>query len=516
MNKCLAAIDIGSNTVHLIVAATDGTRLTVLADDSIFVRLADGVWNQGFIPDERVLATAQAMLHLRGVARAYGAEQIAVVATEVARTARNTHSLLSVVEGTTGLTPLVLSGMDEALLTFRGVTQGRHLPASVAVADLGGGSLEVIIAELGHGAWRTSLPIGSAFMHDRFTPHDPPHPVEVSALNSYLAEKLSGIPRLSHVEELLVSGGTVNALMRLVQQAQGRATGDLSLRRRDLDHALQLMLEQPAALIAARYRLRIERARLLPTGAIILAALLDHLRLPGIVVSAAGIREGVILACAEYGQNWLERVRADAYHHSPGRSRVDVLPGAAHALNGASANGYALDLPHLAYQPAAEVAWQLIRDQGEALLGYRKGVLSGDIDAVHDMRVATRRLRTLLDTFAPCFTEAAVRELRQAVKRMTRSLGVVRDADVAIEQLTAQRAAVSATLIAGLDLLIKQHRDSRKQARRTLKDDLSEGRVKHLRHCLRALHLPADKIVPAGCVREQSEMESSLVEEGKR
>ncbi len=516
MNKCLGAIDIGSNTVHLIVAATDGTRLTVLADDSIFVRLADGVWNQGYIPDERVLATAQAMLHLRSVARAYGAERIDVVATEVARTARNTHSLLSVIEGATGLSPLVLSGMDEALLTFRGVTHGRHLPTSVAVADLGGGSLEVIIAELGHGAWRTSLPIGSAFMHDRFTPHDPPHPVEVGALNSYLMEKLSGIPRLSHVEELLVSGGTVNALMRLVQQAQGRATGDLVLRRRDLDHALHVMLEQPAALIAARYRLRLERARLLPTGTIILAALLDHLRLPGIVVSAAGIREGVILASAEYGKNWLEHARADAYHHSPGSSRVNVLSSAAQALNGASANGFALQLPPLAYQSAAEVAWQLIRDQGETLLDYRKGALSGDIDAVHDMRVAARRLRTLLDTFAPCFTEAAVRQLRRAVKRMTRSLGVVRDADVAIGQLTTQRAEAAVALVAGLDLLIKQHRDRRRQARRTLKDDLSVDRVKQLRRCLRDLHLPADKIVSVGCVREQREPEPTIVEEGTR
>jgi CHAD domain-containing protein len=195
---------------------------------------------------------------------------------------------------------------------------------------------------------------------------------------------------------------------------------------------------------------------------------------------------------------------------------VDVLPGVTHALNGASANGFALDLPPLAYQPAAEVAWQLIRDQGVALLDYRKGALSGDIDAVHDMRVAARRLRTLLDTFAPCFTEASVRQLRRAVKRMTRSLGVVRDADVAIEQLVAQRAVATTALVPGLDLLIKQHRDERRQARRTLKDDLRADRVKHLRRCLHALHLPDDKIIHAGCVREQLEPEPSMVEEGTR
>src|SRR5262249_22267701 len=107
--QCLAAIDIGSNTVHLLVAATDGRQLTVLDDESIFIHLAADVWQTGVISEKGILTTAQAVWHLRDIARGYGAEHIIVVATEVARTAKNAAALLNIVSATTGLEPLVLS-----------------------------------------------------------------------------------------------------------------------------------------------------------------------------------------------------------------------------------------------------------------------------------------------------------------------------------------------------------------------------------------------------------------------
>jgi len=500
MYQCLAAIDIGSNTVHLVVAAMNGQQLTVLADDSIFVRLADGVWNLGYIPDERILSTNHALLHLRGIARSLGAQRIDVVATEVARTARNTAALLSAIEATTGLKPLVLSGMDEALLTFRGVTHGRHLPSTVAVADLGGGSLEVIIAELGNGTWRTSLPIGSAFMHDRFAPHDPPLSGEAAALETYLAETLSSIPKLNHVEGIIVTGGTVNALMRLVQQAQGRASGDRVLRRSDLDHAIHLMLAKPAAIIAADYRLRVERARLLPTGAIILAALIDHLHLPGILVSQAGIREGVLLAAAMYGDGWLEGVRAEAYPNTllpEEQSRHISVP----PLEIPQPITTHLDLPPLAWKPTAAVAWEMLNEQVESMLSYRQAVHDGDVEAVHDMRVVARRMRTVVDTFAPCFPSRETRRLRRAIKGIAQTLGGVRDADVALERLHAQVAEADPNLIPGLQVMIAQQAKARHRARRTLKAYLTAKRSNEVRELVAKLRFEPGNVISPTVVR---------------
>jgi hypothetical protein len=483
MYQCLAAIDIGSNTVHVVVAATDGQHLTVLADESIFVRLADGVWTLGFIPEARIRATVDAVTHLIGVARGYGAERIVIVTTEVARKARNTSELISTIRVMCGIEPLVLAGPDEALLTFHGVTHGRHLPASVAVADLGGGSLEIIIAELGYGTWRTSLPLGSAFMFDRFALGDPPLPEAIAAEHSFVAETLAAIPHLNRVDELLVSGGTVNALMRLVQQMQGRATGDRILRRGDLDAALGVMLARPAALVAAEYPLRAERARLLPAGTIVLAALVDRLHLPGIIVSPAGIREGIILAAAEYGDDWLEGARRGLSHGDFEDAEAVDLP---------TTNGHhpapAHPAPPLALQPAADVAWGMLDDLTRDMLQYRKAALTWDVDAVHDMRVASRQLRTVIEVFQPCFPAQAMRRLSKAAQRVAQALGAVRDADVALENLAARSHEAEPELAPGLRYLIQAQRAARRVARQRLRRALMEERVDHLRALLADLH----------------------------
>ncbi len=474
MYQCLAAIDIGSNTVHLIVAATDGQQLTILADESAFVQLAAGIAQQGGISPERIAATVVALLHLRAVAESFGASRILVAATEVARSAPNGGELLRAIREECGLDPLLLSGQDEATLTFLGVTHGRHLPTNVAVADLGGGSLEVILAELGHDPWRKSLAIGSSFMHDQFAPDDPPQPTEVAALRAYVAERLAEIPRLRRIEELLVSGGTINALMRLVQQLQHRASGDRILRRSDFDQALTLMGSQPANLVAADYHLRPERARLLPTGTVILAALLDHLHLPGLIVSPAGIREGMILAAANYGTDWL----AGAHQGLPPQDFTDA--------EAAPSNG---SVPPLAWQPTTDVLWSMLVDMLHELVGYRAKVLAGDADAVHDMRVLARRVRTLLETFGPCFPVQDVRRLNLAVRQLAHALGAVRDADVALQALALRLQEADPALVPGLRYLIKEQRLAREGAQHRLRRRLDKPRLERLRILVDALRL---------------------------
>ena len=497
-NQTLAAIDIGSNTVHLIVAVTDGTQLTVLADDSIFVRLADGVWKLGYIPDERILATAQAIYHLRGIARSFGASRIVVAATEVARTARNTSALLGAVHSVTGLEPVVLSGMDEATLTFQGVTHGRQLPESVAVADLGGGSLEIILAELGRSTWRTSLALGSAFMHDRFTPSDPPRIEEIELLRHYLNEKLATIPNLRQVAALITSGGTVNALMRMVQQLEHRAAGDMVLRREDLRAALGVMLALPHEIVATEFHLRVARTRLLPTGALVLEALLEHLQLSGMLVSQAGIREGIILALARSGDDWLEGARQAASH--PLASVAALLP--------------APEASTAARAPMGKVALTKVTTLAVAMTQYRKKALAGDVVAIHDMRVAARRLRTALETFAPCFPAMPYRRLLRLVKKMGQVLGAVRDNDVALAALRERLGTASPELWPGLRALMARHVAARRLGREALRNRLRANRVERIMRYVDALTMDDAYVMAPPTILHESAL--SIDEGGAR
>ncbi len=494
MYETLAAIDIGSNTVHLIVAVTDGNTLTILADESIFVRLANGVWNQGYIPDERILATAQAIYHLREVARSFGVEHIVVVATEVARTARNTLALLNAVEAVTGLRPIVLSGMDEATLMFQGVTHARRLPSSIAVADLGGGSLEIILAELGFSAWRTSQPLGSAFLHDRFITHDPPLDDEVRTLNTYLSDTFMNIPNLERVTTLIVCGGTVNALKRLVQTIKGRAAGETILSRLDIEIALTVMLHQPFEIVAADYRLRVERARLLPTGALVLAALLDHLQLSSMVVSQAGIREGIILARARYGQGWL-----DGAHAAWNMGRGDAIDSThAHEDTDRHTPPVEAQQSATALTPIGLIAGTKIQQLVQEVVRTRKKAALGDSEAIHTMRVATRRLRTALETFAPCFPSAPQRLLAREIKRLAQALGRVRDADVAIAQVKTRLQGSHPAQMLGLRAIfarqVAAHRAGRQQLQRMLRKRRMERIVRYA-EALRPLPAAADSPV---------------------
>ncbi len=494
MYETLAAIDIGSNTVHLIVAVTDGNALTILADESIFVRLANGVWNQGYIPDERILTTAQAIYHLREVARSFGVEHIVVVATEVARTARNTLALLNAVEAVTGLRPIVLSGMDEATLMFQGVTHARRLPSSVAVADLGGGSLEIILAELGFSAWRTSQPLGSAFLHDRFITHDPPLDDEVRSLNTYLKETFLGIPNLERVTTLIVCGGTVNALKRLVQTIKGRAAGETILTRQDIEIALTVMLHQPFEIVAADYRLRVERARLLPTGALVLAALLDHLHLSSMVVSQAGIREGIILAMARYGQAWLDGAHA-VWNVGDGNA-MGTTPLPSDTDRSVSSGG--VQQSATAMTPIGHIAGTKIQQLVQEVVRARKKAGLGDSEAIHAMRVATRRLRTALETFAPCFPGTPQRMLAREVRRLAQALGKVRDADVAIAQVKTRLQGSHPAQMLGLRAVfarqVAAHRAGRQQLQRMLRKRRMERIVRYA-EALRPLAVATDSPV---------------------
>ncbi len=459
MYKCLAAIDIGSNTVHLIVAGTYGSHITILADQSVFIRLADGVWNLGYIPEERIIATTQAILYLRDIARSFGAENLIVVATEVARAAGNTTALLNAIEATSGIHPLVLSGMDEATLMFRGVTHGRKLPINVGVADLGGGSLEIIISELGYGAWRTSMQVGSSFMRERFAIGDPPADEETGALQIYLQDVFGAVSRLSNIDEMLVCGGTVNALMRLTQQAQKRAVGDRVLRTDDIHNAIAIMRTKPAALIATEYHLRLERARLLPTGAMVLLALIERMHLPGIIVSEAGIREGIISSAAKYDDKWLEASRENAYNHN---FSMDETAPRFYLQNHKNSLKTASQLTISAF------AAQQIRKLVRAAQKLRKNVLRGDKDAIHDMRIILRKLKTCLMVYSACFPAQPQRAALRIIKRMADVLGRARDEDAAIITLQSMKPLMAPEAEAGWNFLLRKFQRKKRIALKNL------------------------------------------------
>ncbi|HKT40384.1 MAG TPA: hypothetical protein VJR48_18580, partial [Ktedonobacterales bacterium] len=192
----LAAVDVGSNTIHLVVArpTEDGGDLITLADELDLTRLGEDVSATGAIGPER---TARAMTILReyaAQAKSLGARELLAIATEGVRAAANADDFLARVHEETGITLQVVTGEQEAALTYWGATSG--LPATTerrGVLDLGGGSMEVVIGEGSRIQWRSSLPLGSGAMHARYAPSDPPRATELDQVRAETRTQLAAL-----------------------------------------------------------------------------------------------------------------------------------------------------------------------------------------------------------------------------------------------------------------------------------------------------------------------------------
>ncbi len=318
----LAAIDAGSNTIHLTVArpTEGGADLNYLADELELVRLGADVGKTGSIGVERMARAVEVVRAQAEVARAHGAARILGIATEGVRAAGNGRELLERVRAETGVEFALVTGDEEAALTYWGLTSGLGDGGKRRAAlDLGGGSLEVVVGEGTRLAWRVSLPLGSGALHDRLAPSDPPRPEELAAVRREVEETLAPLDVPLPVEEALAAGGTATTLAALAARVlDGGLAGAAGQERVDFVRILSVerlgeligLLEQlPAAEVVSRYQIEEARARLLAAGATVLLAALARLGVPALHVRRRGIREGAILAYYHRGDGWLEAAR---------------------------------------------------------------------------------------------------------------------------------------------------------------------------------------------------------------
>src|SRR5579859_6852412 len=172
-----AAIDIGSNTLRVVIARSISDHLDILAADEQMVRIGESVTATGNISEEKCASAIATLRAYKALAEQHAASPILVVATEALRQAKNREEFLARVLEATGLVVQLIEGDVEAALTFYGATceLGKNLAStSLAVMDLGGGSTELVMAKNMRMHWRTSVPIGSGWLHDRYFHTDPP------------------------------------------------------------------------------------------------------------------------------------------------------------------------------------------------------------------------------------------------------------------------------------------------------------------------------------------------------
>jgi exopolyphosphatase/guanosine-5'-triphosphate,3'-diphosphate pyrophosphatase len=283
----VAAIDVGTNTTRLLVADVEGGRITALAAGDEMTALGEGLDSTGRIARaglDRVERVAQSMA---ARARALGAERMVIACTAVGRDAANAPDLLARLSRATGTTPRVLTGGEEARLTFAGLVATREPSGELVAADLGGGSLELMGGRGDQLLWATSLPVGARKLSERFGVTDPPGKGTWDLIAADVAERVSPIAGDHAASALVVAGGSAQALATLAGTARLDA---------DAFHRVATALEgMTAEELAASAGIEVARVRLCCAGGAALDGVRTAFRLTSLEVSTAGLREGLVL-----------------------------------------------------------------------------------------------------------------------------------------------------------------------------------------------------------------------------
>lgn len=301
-----AVLDLGSNSFHLLVAQLRRhSGFEVIDDRREMVRIGEGAFAAGFIPRRSIHRGLRTLGRLQRIARELGASPIVAVATSAIREARNGPEFIAGAARKLGLPIRILTGSEEAELAYRGASLDVDFAAGrVALLDLGGGSMEIVLGDARAPSYSASLPLGVLRCKDECMKSDPPAPAELDVLRSKVRDTLS--PPANRLREqgfdfVGFLGGTARSLRALAESLQWIGSRD---GRVELSIGLMQRLEHHLSALGKTQRERWispiapGRADTLLPGAIILQTALELLGTDEALVCATGLREGVIDAYA--------------------------------------------------------------------------------------------------------------------------------------------------------------------------------------------------------------------------
>lgn len=298
----LAAMDIGTNSIRCIIVEADPQgNFRVLDDEKAMVRLGEGLTETGFISEMAKNRAIDALQRMAKISVGLKAEVAAVVATSAVRKALNRNEFLRQVKDATGLDIKVISGAEEADLATLSVHHNFAMDQQrYGMADIGGGSVEIVIATGHHAETIISLELGAVFLTEKYLHSDPGSSSEIKKLRKHIrkALKRNGIGDGLPVTCLIGSGGTMTNIGSMVMAMRGEQYE--TVHRYEVLHSEIIHLLAMLSRKTHKERLNIpglnpERADIILAGMILTDELMRQMRTNQLRINAQGIREGLIL-----------------------------------------------------------------------------------------------------------------------------------------------------------------------------------------------------------------------------
>jgi exopolyphosphatase/guanosine-5'-triphosphate,3'-diphosphate pyrophosphatase len=321
-----AAVDIGSNSVRLKIAAVNHHRLKTLHEDREVTRLGESVFESGVVSPESMASTIRALRRFHRAVQAHSVDRLRVVATSALRDARNQQAFLAWVHSATGWKVEIISGLEEGRLIHLGVVSNEPAARGRCIMiDLGGGSCEITLSENSAIRQMVSLPLGAVRLTREFLRHDPPIAEEVSRMEDWIRRELRRAEQQmagERIASVFATSGTAAALaaaalansrlgVKLSSKAAAKTTAKAATKiAKLLPHTKVKAWERtPTASvrkIASKLKhMTVEqrtavpgigpkRSEIIVAGAHVYADLLERLNLPGFRYSPMGLRDGIL------------------------------------------------------------------------------------------------------------------------------------------------------------------------------------------------------------------------------
>ncbi len=326
MTDVLAAVDVGTNSLHLVIArVVDGDRFDVIAREKEQVRLGQGAGDMKRLAPDAIDRGVAALDRFRRLADAHGAE-VRAVATSAVREAENHDEFLGRARHEAGVEVEVISGVEEARLIHLGVLSG--LPVfdeRILICDIGGGSTELVLGEGGDTLAARSLKLGAVRLTNRFFV-DGVTKADVEACRRHVRSALVAFEPAVRAHGFSVAVGSSGTIEQVVRLARRRAGDEPPQRTWNGVTATASEIEDVAAELARAARkgsldqvdgLDPRRIDIITAGALILEGVVERLGVAEVTVSEAALREGVLI-------DTLQRVRGGSLRHVTDVARRSV------------------------------------------------------------------------------------------------------------------------------------------------------------------------------------------------
>lgn len=307
--RILAAIDIGTNSIHMVVVRIDTTlpTFTIIAREKDTVRLGDRDPKTGNLTPEAIKRAILTLQRCQELAKSYNAEQIVAVATSAVREAPNGREFLQKIDAEIGLFINLISGQEEARRIYLGVLSGmefNNIPH--IIIDIGGGSTELILGDNYAPRSLSSTKIGAVRLTAEFITTDPINERELQFLQAYVRgmlerpiEDIQAHLKPGEIPRLVGTSGTIETLAALhAKEKLGVIPNPLNgyqFSRKDLKEMVKRLAFMSTIERVAIPGLSERRAEIIVAGAVVLLEAMTLLGIESLMVGERALREGVIV-----------------------------------------------------------------------------------------------------------------------------------------------------------------------------------------------------------------------------